>query len=597
MHSNAVAEDPHAEYTRRLQSIKEQQSRYSQHHKWLGTAKLAIVLSLPILGWVIKYHGVLIFWLFLPLLAFVTLEIMHNRVFRSLRTCSRLMAFYERGLSRLGNRWMGTGEGGDAFLDPSHPYARDLDIFGKGSLFELLCTARTGIGQHFLADWLLYPASIHEIEGRQGAVRELRLRLDLREDLAVFGEDLRSQVHPAALKSWAEAEAVLKPQALQVVALGLTCVWILSMIGWAVWGLWELAVLSSMVNATFHARFKARVQQIVPTEKFAQDLELLSGVLTRLEREKFSTTKMVALQSTLNQSGVSPSAASGKIRRLVQSLESRRNVLLSALDPFLLWTAQIAFAVERWRQEFGAAVPRWLDAVGETEALSSLASYAYEHPRDVLPEFSAEGPLFQAEELAHPLLSEAQAVRNDLHMDRNMRLVLISGPNMAGKSTFIRAIGTNAVLAQCGAPVRAQRLRLSPLQVAASICILDSLQGGVSHFYAEITRIKLIVELTKRTLPVLFLFDELLNGTNSHDRRVGAEAVVKTLLAKGAIGLVTTHDLALTQIVSELAPHAANYHFEDHLEDGKLRFDYRLVPGIAQSSNALKLMRSIGLEV
>jgi DNA mismatch repair ATPase MutS len=182
-------------------------------------------------------------------------------------------------------------------------------------------------------------------------------------------------------------------------------------------------------------------------------------------------------------------------------------------------------------------------------------------------------------------------------MDSDMRLILISGPNMAGKSTFVRAVGTNAVLAQCGAPVRARGLRMSRLQVAASICILDSLQGGVSHFYAEITRIKLIVELTKGALPIMFLFDELLNGTNSHDRRIGAEAVVKSLVAKGGIGLVTTHDLALTQIVNDLAPKAANFHFEDHLENGELRFDYRLTPGVAQSSNALKLMRSIGLEV
>jgi DNA mismatch repair ATPase MutS len=175
--------------------------------------------------------------------------------------------------------------------------------------------------------------------------------------------------------------------------------------------------------------------------------------------------------------------------------------------------------------------------------------------------------------------------------------MIISGPNMAGKSTFVRAIGINTVLAQCGAPVRARRLRLSLLQVTASICILDSLQGGVSRFYAEITRLKLIVELTRGPLLVLFLLDELLNGTNSHDRRIGAEAVVKSLVARGAVGLVTTHDLALTLMGEDMKPQAANFHFEDHLENGELRFDYRLAPGIARTSNALKLMRSIGLEV
>ena len=237
-------------------------------------------------------------------------------------------------------------------------------------------------------------------------------------------------------------------------------------------------------------------------------------------------------------------------------------------------------------------------ALGEMEALCALAGYAYEHPSDVFPEFtSSDEGLFQAKGFAHPLLPEGKAVRNDLTLGGDLRLMIISGPNMAGKSTFIRAVGINAVLAQCGAPVRARRLRLSPLAVAASICVLDSLQGGVSRFYAEITRLKLITELTNGSLPVLFLLDELLNGTNSHDRRIGAEGLVRSLVERGGIGLVTTHDLALAQMVDQLAPQAANFHFEDHLEDGQLRFDYRLTPGVVQTSNALKLMRSIGLEV
>jgi DNA mismatch repair ATPase MutS len=175
--------------------------------------------------------------------------------------------------------------------------------------------------------------------------------------------------------------------------------------------------------------------------------------------------------------------------------------------------------------------------------------------------------------------------------------MIVSGPNMSGKSTFIRAIGLNAVLAQCGAPVCAERLRLSPLQVSASICVLDSLQGGVSRFYAEIKRLKLIAELAQKPAAVLFLLDELLSGTNSDDRRAGSEAFVKSMVRTGSLGLVTTHDLALTKMADESPLHAANFHFEDRIENGQLRFDYSLVPGVARSSNALKLMRSIGLEV
>ena len=222
-----------------------------------------------------------------------------------------------------------------------------------------------------------------------------------------------------------------------------------------------------------------------------------------------------------------------------------------------MWSLQITFAIVAWRRAHGSSIRAWLEAVGELEALSDLAGYAYEHPADVFPEFTADADsigCFDAAGFAHPLIPEDRAVRNDLKLDGNLRLVVISGPNMAGKSTFIRAVGVNAVLAQCGAPVRAERLRISRLTVAASVCILDSLQGGISHFYAEITRLKLITDLARGETPVLYLLDELLSGTNSHDRRIGAEAIVRSLFERGALGLVTTHDLALAEIVPPWAP-------------------------------------------
>jgi DNA mismatch repair ATPase MutS len=285
------------------------------------------------------------------------------------------------------------------------------------------------------------------------------------------------------------------------------------------------------------------------------------------------------------------------LNRLVEYLDSRRNMLVVSIDLFVSWTVQFACAIEVWRKRTGPAVRRWLATVGEFEALLSLSAYAYEHPDDVFPEFSQASPSFEAEGLSHPLLAEREAVRNDVCFGDGLRVLIISGPNMAGKSTFVRAVGINTVLAQCGAPVRARRLRLSPLAVGASICVLDSLQGGISRFYAEIRRLKQIIDLTQGPRAVLFLLDEFLQGTNSHDRRLGAQAMVRSLVERGAIGLVTTHDLALADIASGLGPRAANAHFEDRLEDGKLLFDYRLQPGIVKTSNALDLMRSIGLDV
>jgi DNA mismatch repair ATPase MutS len=264
----------------------------------------------------------------------------------------------------------------------------------------------------------------------------------------------------------------------------------------------------------------------------------------------------------------------------------------------LAWATQLAFAIEGWRARSGPHVPRWLEAVGEFEALAALAAFSAEHPGYTFPELHGEPAHVEATGLAHPLLPES-AVANDVRLGGDAaHLWVVSGSNMSGKSTLLRALGVNVVLAQAGAPVRAAAMRLSPLHVGASIRIVDSLQDGKSRFYAEITRLKGIVDLTRAERgAVLFLLDEILAGTNSHDRRHGADGVLTGLTEMGAIGLATTHDLALGEIADRLAPAAANVHFEDVFHDGVLSFDYTLRPGLVRTSNAIALMRSIGLDV
>ena len=205
--------------------------------------------------------------------------------------------------------------------------------------------------------------------------------------------------------------------------------------------------------------------------------------------------------------------------------------------------------------------------------------------------------MFDAAQLGHPLIAEARCIRNDVMLSPQQSLLIVSGSNMSGKSTLMRTVGVNVVLALAGAPVRAERLRLARLNVGAAIHIQDSLQAGASRFYAEITRLRQVVELTQAELPLLFLLDEILSGTNSHDRRIGAAAVIKSLVERGALGLVTTHDLALTKIAEELKGRARNVHFQDELKDGQMYFDYRMHDGVVERSNALELMRAVGLDV
>jgi hypothetical protein len=398
----------------------------------------------------------------------------------------------------------------------------------------------------------------------------------------------------------------------------------------------DFFLLALLVNGIFFYRIRPRMEAVVAAvDEAAHELRLVSEVLLLLEGEAFHAPLLAELRSSLDAEGTPsgaglalphgadprpaeglslgvegtpsgagprpakapPSARLARLGRIVDCLDSRENIFVRLTEPFFLWTPYWAIEAEKWRRESGPTVRRWLTALGAIEAISSLASHAYEHPDDSFPEFAAEGPWLEAEGIAHPLIAEARAIRNDVRLGGELRVLIVSGSNMSGKSTLLRTLGTNVALAQAGAPVRARRMKLSPLALGASIRVTDSLQEGVSRFYAEILRLRQILDETSGNLPVLFLIDEFMHGTNSHDRRIGAEAMVRGLVERGAIGLITTHDLALADIADGLGARAANVHFEDRVENGRIEFDYMMRPGVVRKSNAIELMRSVGLEV
>jgi hypothetical protein len=591
---------PSSEYAERLAARRAWVARQHRLHIRAGNARLVVAFAAVWLGWAAFWQGSLSgWWLAAPLAAFLALLLFHDRILRDRELAERAVRYYERGLARIEDRWAGTGEPGDRFHDPAHPYAEDLDLFGKGGLFELLSTARTRSGENTLAHWLLQSAPPEIVLERQAAVAELRSKLDLREDLALLGEDVRASGDPKALIAWAESTPVLASGSARIAATALSLAMLICGSYWA----WapsipaRIALLFMLgINSAFGLAFRRRVLTVtIRVEEAQRDLSLLANVLARLERERFTSLRLTQLRTALE----STPAASHRIARLnrwMELLDSRENWLMRIVGPPLLYATQVTFAIEAWRADSGPHVRRWIEAAGEFEALSALAGYAYEHPQDPFPEVSGGEPCFEAEGLGHPLLPTARCVRNDLKLGGDLRLLVVSGSNMSGKSTLLRSAGVSAVMAMAGAPVRARRLRISSLCVGASIRSTDSLQDGTSRFYAEITRLRKLVDLAASG-SLLFLIDELLNGTNSHDRQIGAEAVVRGLVSRGAIGLVTTHDLALTQIAAAMEPRGANVHFEDHLEDGKITFDYIMRPGVVRKSNALELMRSVGLDI
>lgn len=590
---------PRPEYERRLAARRAHVAAADARSRRISDLRIVAVLAfiaalvLASSAWQTSF-----LWTLAPLLAFAVLVVVHEAVDRRRARALLAVQHYERGLRRLDDDWRREGVQHRDFVPPDHPYAADLDLFGPASLFALLCTARTRGGEATLAGWLLRPASPDEVLARQQAVLALRERLDLREDLALLGGDLRVAVHPDALVAWGEAPPQLPAARLAPLRL---LAWLLALAAVlaAILGLTtDVGALPfvgvGVVQALAVRSLRPATRSITAAvEGPRRDLDVLAHLLARLEREPLAGPRLAELAGRLRAGDVSGGAAIARLARIVDWLEVRRSIL-APIAFFLMWELHGAIAVERWRQAHGPAIARWLGALGELEALAALAAHAYERPGDPMPTILREGPLVRGEGLRHPLLRGG--VDNSVELGDPVRVLMISGSNMSGKSTLLRTLGVNVVLALAGAPVAARAMSLSPLQLGATLRIEDSLQEARSRFYAELHRLRQLLDLARTGAPpLLFLLDEIFHGTNSHDRKIGAEAVLRALVDAGAIGLCTTHDLALAEAIAELGPRASNVHFQDEVVGDRLVFDYRMRPGIVRRSNALALMRSVGL--
>jgi hypothetical protein len=602
--------DPRSIYDQRLTNRRTEAASLRANERAVSIARIVCFLGIVAIA-VLHFSA----WILIPIVAFVVLIVAHDHLIRRRRRAEAAALFCERGIERVSGTWQGKGFDGSTFATEHHLFAADLDVFGKGSLYELLCIATTAAGRAALARWLLNPGDVNaaEVGERQSAVNELRDRIDLREEMFVTASEVASEVEEAKLDEWSREPALLG-RGERIASIVITA---LAVIAFAI-GIPSL--ISRLVNITnpgampvyspyaslpllimivvvsnFARRLAERVAKVVSAvERREPALALLAGLLRVMERQSFAAPRLIALRSVLERNGVPASRQIERLRKLVVLLDARRNQFFAPFALLFLWTTNVAFAIERWRLESGAEIVAWIDAIGDLEVLLSLSSFAFEHPTFTMPEVIDGDALFDGDAVAHPLIPDDRRVANDVRIGGELRLLIVSGSNMSGKSTLLRAIGVNTILALAGAPVCATRLRLTPMSVGASISLNDSLSEGASRFYAEILRIRDILRMPP---PLLFLLDEVLGGTNSHDRRIGAAAIIRGLVSRGAIGLATTHDLALAQIADDLAPRAANVHFEDHLENGAVMFDYRMRPGVVTKSNALELMRAVGIEV
>jgi ABC-type multidrug transport system fused ATPase/permease subunit len=540
---------------------------------------------------------------------FAILVVVHARVEDRAAWFEAMWGVNARGIAAIERSWDGLPAApAPATIDlGSHPYAHDLDLFGRASLFQLLGPASTSIGGETLARWILDPAPPPEVLARQRAVGELSPLDDWREHYAAYGimgVDASGE-SLADFFEWAEGSAPPLPayRLLQVgVYVILAAAWPLLLLHVSgAWenGLWTIPLLLGMILSFLTA---GRVSHAFDRAGAGErTLRRYSGIFRHIESQRFASAELSGLQAQLAATGRPASAVMQRLNRILGFADLRRGAALLhfPIQLFTLWDFHCLFAVERWRASSGRRTRAWFAAAGELDALSCLARLHRDNPDWTFPDIQTERT-YAARGLGHPLIDPRRRVSNDVQVGPPGTVLLITGSNMSGKSTLLRALGLNALLAQCGAPVCAASLRLPYCDVQTSIRITDSLEQGVSYFMAALARLKAVVDAAERESGdrvLFYLLDEILQGTNSAERGTAVQAVARHLLDAGAIGAMTTHDLNIA-MEQPLATAAQLVHFSEVIDErGEMRFDYTLRQGLATSRNAIRLMKLIGIEV
>jgi energy-coupling factor transporter ATP-binding protein EcfA2 len=543
---------------------------------------------------------------------FVTFVAWHGRVLAREDAANRAAAVNGDAVLRASGRFRELADDGQRFQAAlEHPYADDLDLFGRGSLYQRVSVAHTRFGEEALCRFLSDPATPEVIARRQEALRALAPALDLRQrfealSFAVTSGDRRdkdkkrSVPDPARLIEWVESRDGVSSDA--IAAWGARIVPLVALAGFVLWtrGSPPFVMLAALL-VHFYLLFRASAacSRAFNACSSTEGAFRSYGPMFRLVEELDLDAELLReLKARLSASGSPPSASMARLERVLGWFELRHNGLVY---PFVnlvtLWDIHCTLALERWRESVRGAIDGWFRVLGELEALSSLAGLAHDEADFSFPDVRADGPHFLAEALAHPLIESEQRVTNDVALETKGTALLVTGSNMSGKSTLLRAMGVAAVLAYAGGPVCARRLRIAPMTVRTSVRVTDSLERGVSHFLAEVKKLSAVLEAGRGAVPVFFLLDEILHGTNSRERQIGARWLLAELLKHGAVGAVSTHDEELCRLTPELMSRVRLVHFRETVTDGKMTFDYRLREGPVQAGNALRVMQLAGLDV
>lgn len=490
--------------------------------------------------------------------------------------------------------------GGSDESDPEHDFSYDLDLFGNESLFRTLNRTVSDYGKKRLAGWLKDPYSLEpEMKNRQEAIKDLTSRLDWRQQFIANGSGGSLQESDIEeFRTWLGEKAFIfenRPRRtaiflLPVITLSLL---VLTIAGIAGYQLFLLSFVTNLVVVSLGLKRTNKVHSKVSGKQLY--ISTLEKMLFSILEEDFVADIPVNMKKELSSTDMNAALMMKKLARITALFDSRLNMIAGfILNGLILWDYHCILSLEKWKKKAALHLPLWLDYIGEMEGYVSLATFAYNNQSFVYPVKSQDGTVLEASELGHPLIDEEHRVCNDIKIDEN-RIILVTGANMSGKSTFLRTIAVNMVLAMTGAPVCAQRMEFRFSKLFTSMRTTDSLSHGESYFYAELKRLKRLKEMLVRKEKVFFLLDEILKGTNSADKSNGSRLFINRLARLGSTGIVATHDISLGELESSLSPVIINKCFEIDIEGDKISFDYRLRNGITSRMNAALLMREMGL--
>ncbi len=589
---------PEEYYLERMAGIENVLRGLQNRKRYLGLLRLFIVLSGILLTWLAWQSIVTLVPFFILFLVAVKTDL-RNR--DAIRHQERLMLINRQELDYLKHNFTRQPDGSE-FMDAHHPYAEDLDIFGKASLYQYVNRATSEQGRQRLAQWLKAAASAGMIVSRQNAVKELSHMTPWRQEFQAHGAGSAIKISTGEIiRKWISEDSrfVGKPLwtmarfIVPVLALAWLGIFLFEMISLPafLFGLTVFMIGAFWISSLVYPAYR-ELNRISP------ELETLAMGIGSVETASWKDPLLKSIQERCYHGSVKASVRIHRLRGILDRFDYRMNPLVYVpLNTFFLWDLQLVLQLERWKQENRLDSSHWFEALAEMEALSSLGTLAFNHPHWSYPVLHTQGHECMATKLAHPLIDPARSVSNDFSTQGKAQVTLVTGSNMAGKSTFLRSVGVNMVLAFMGAPVCAGAMRVSPFRVMTSMRIKDNLEESTSTFYAELKKLKSIIDAVNAHEPVFILLDEILRGTNSRDRQTGAIALVRQLIRQQATGIIATHDLELAALEMEYPGYLHNCHFDVQVTGTEMYFDYTLKPGICQSMNASLLMQKIGIEI